>query len=287
MSICIRVSPCARRTVLPLLAQLPPVAGAELPRNNQSNLHQSTHGQPCRGHSSEQQPLPAWPVGTTLYRAETIATATIPDVGSPLFKVVGRVLMPHSPHAQCCPLLEALEDIPTEVVVPLRSQRQGRALAWITLSDKGHIGQREDLSGPAIEALVRDHIPLCHAQGFMLPDDANALKALLTELALGQGYDCICTTGGTGLGPRDVSPEATLAVLEKRLHGFEQAMMQASLAKTPHAAISRAVAGVLGQTIIINLPGSRKAVVENLAAVIPPLGHAMDKVHGDPADCGG
>lgn len=265
MSISVRVLPCARHTVLPLLLH-----GAA-----------TNTSQPCAGHSSEQMPLPSWPVGTVLHRAST-AQAT-----SPLFKVVGRVYMPHSPHAQLCPLLEALEDISQEALVPLHAQRQGRALAWITLSDKGHVGQREDLSGPAIESLVREHIPLCHAQGFMLPDEANALKALLMELALGQGYDLICTTGGTGLGPRDVSPEATLPLLEKRLHGFEQAMMQASLAKTPHAAISRAVAGVLGRTIIINLPGSRKAVVENLAAVMPPLGHAMDKMHGDPADCGG
>ena len=121
----------------------------------------------------------------------------------------------------------------------------------------------------------------------MLPDDAAALRALLTELALGQGYDIICTSGGTGVGPRDVSPEATLAVLDKRLPGFEQAMMQAGLDKTPTASVSRAVAGVIGGCICINLPGSRKAVVENLAAVLPALGHALDKLHGDPADCGG
>lgn len=288
MSIFIRVSPCARHTVLPLLLQAPPVAGADISRISQANPLQVSPGQPCRGHVWDQAPLPYWPVGTTLHRAESAPPHTgRPIVGNPLFRVVGRVHMPHSPHAQICPLLESLTDIAEEALIPLHSQRQGRALAWITLSDKGHLGQREDLSGPAIESLLREHIPLCHAQGFMLPDNADSLKALLVELALGQGYDLICTTGGTGLGPRDVSPEATLPLLEKRLHGFEQAMMQASLAKTPHAAISRAVAGVLGQCIIINLPGSRKAVVENLAAVIPPLGHAMDKLHGDPADCGG
>lgn len=290
MPILIRVSPCARQTVLPLLLQAPPVAGADISRTSQGNLMQSSPGQPCRGHIWAQPPLPYWPVGTVLHRAESAASNSNTGaaiVGSPLFRVVGRVHMPHSPHAQICPLLESLADIAEGALIPLHSQRQGRALAWITLSDKGHMGQREDTSGPAIESLVREHIPLCHAQGFMLPDDANSLQSLLMELALGQGYDLICTTGGTGLGPRDVSPEATLPLLEKRLHGFEQAMMQASLAKTPHAAISRAVAGVLGHSIIINLPGSRKAVVENLAAVIPPLGHAMDKLHGDPADCGG
>ena len=157
-------------------------------------------------------------------------------------------------------------------------------MAWVTLSDKGSQGLREDTSGPAIESLVRQTMPLAYAQGFLLPDDAAQLSCLLLELA-GQGYDCICTTGGTGLGLRDVSPQATARVLDYPLHGFVQAMMQASLAKTPHAAISRAQAGVIGNSIVINLPGSRKAVLENLAAVLPALHHALDKLQGDPSDC--
>lgn len=255
MSVPIQISPCKAGAVLPLSLN----GTAALPM-----------------HTTDQRPLPFWPVGTFLHCE-----------ADPLFKVVGRLLLPGHPHAHSCPLLEALTDIPTAAACKVRSQRQGRALAWITLSDKGYAGQREDLSGPAIEALVREHLPLCHSQGFILPDDAARLKALLLELSLGQGYDLICTTGGTGIGPRDVSPEATAAVLEKRLPGFEQAMMQASLAKTPYAVISRAVAGVIGQSIIINAPGSRKAVVENLQAIMPAVAHALDKLHGDPADCGG
>ncbi|AAS95451.1 molybdenum cofactor biosynthesis protein [Nitratidesulfovibrio vulgaris str. Hildenborough] len=162
---------------------------------------------------------------------------------------------------------------------------EGYALAWVTLSDKGAQGQREDASGPCIAAMVRESIPLRYEQGFMLPDDGAQLRALLTELALVQRYDIIITTGGTGLGPRDVTPEATSAVIEKRLQGFEQAMLAASLAKTPHAVISRALAGTLGGAIIINLPGSRKAVAENLEAVLPALPHALAKLQGDPSDC--
>lgn len=235
---------------------------------------------PMPAHAAAALPsVAAWPVGTMLCTGSTTAQA--------VFKVTGRVLLPMSPHAVSAPLLTALRPVAAGEVLSLTPVRRGRALAWITLSDKGAAGQREDLSGPAIGHMVREALPLCHEQGFMLPDDAQALRALLTELALQQGYDLICTTGGTGLGPRDVSPQATLSVLDMRLQGFEQAMMAASLAKTPHAAISRAVAGVVGKTICINLPGSRKAVLENLAAVLPALPHALDKLHGDPADCGG
>lgn len=238
---------------------------------------------PMLAHTADMRPLPAWPVGTLLCTGGD--TAKNKEVA--VFKVTGRILLPTSPHALHAPLLTALRPVAEGEILSLTAVRKGRALAWITLSDKGAAGQREDLSGPAIGDMVREALPLCHEQGFMLPDDAQALRALLTELALHQGYDIICTTGGTGLGARDVSPQATLAVLDMRLPGFEQAMMAASLAKTPHAAISRAVAGVIGKSICINLPGSRKAVLENLAAVLPPLPHALDKLHGDPADCGG
>ena len=229
-------------------------------------------------HTTRDGFLPSWRVGTELRHAAT---------GRPLFRVTGRVLLPNVPHALLCPLLTALTPQDGGQNLPLETVRRGRSLAWITLSDKGAAGLREDAAGPAIEAAIRAGLPLDHAQGFLLPDEAGALRSLLMELALGQGYDCICTTGGTGLSPRDVSPQTTLSVLDQRLPGFEQAMMAASLAKTPHAAISRAVCGVLGRSIIINLPGSLKAVRENLAAVLPALPHALDKLHGDPADCGG
>jgi len=166
-------------------------------------------------------------------------------------------------------------------------RKQGLSLAWVTLSDKGAAGQRQDASGPLIEDIVRSRQELAHAQGFVLPDELGAIKALLVDLALVQGYDLLCTTGGTGLAPRDVTPEATLAVIDKRLPGFERAMTEVSLRKTPHAAISRAVAGTLGRALILNLPGSRKAVAECLEAVLPAVGHAVAKLQGDPADCGG
>lgn len=115
----------------------------------------------------------------------------------------------------------------------LSVSRSGYAVAVVTLSDKGYAGQREDRSGPALQEALRAALPLCHEQRFLLPDEPAALRALVLELAVGQGYDLIVSTGGTGLAPRDLTPEALLPVLDRRVPGFEQAMMQASLAKTP------------------------------------------------------
>ncbi len=239
-------------------------------------------------HGVQAYALPSWPVGTRLMHAE-----------QELFTVIGRTLMPaqayanradradiHA-HTKYVPLLQASTDIEHGQSVEVQTQRKDYALAYITLSDKGSQGQREDTSGPLIEDMVRRTLPLNHAQGFLLPDDGNQLRTLLWELALGQGYDIICTTGGTGLGPRDVTPEAMLACIDKRLYGFEQMMMAASLQKTPHAALSRAVVGTIGSCLCINLPGSRKAVQENLEAIVPALNHALQKIHGDSTDCGG
>ncbi len=169
---------------------------------------------------------------------------------------------------------------------PLHVRKDGLSLAWITLSDKGAAGERQDASGPRMEELARRDLPIIHAQGFLLPDDPGLLKALLLDLAARQRFDLILTSGGTGLGPRDTTPEAVGAVLDKRLPGFERTMLMTSLQKTPHAMISRAVAGTIAESLVITLPGSLKAVSENLEAVLPAVKHAIEKLQGDPADCG-
>jgi molybdopterin adenylyltransferase len=165
-------------------------------------------------------------------------------------------------------------------------ERSGFSLAWITLSDKGSRGERVDLSGPAIRETVAGAMDLCLATGVVIADEPLLLKDALVEFCLGHGFDMVFTTGGTGVGPRDITPEVTLPLLDKRLPGFERVMTDASMAKTPHGMISRAVAGIMGGSLVVNLPGSPKAVRENLGAILPALKHAIEKLQGDPRDCG-
>ncbi len=228
-------------------------------------------------HSYVGSVLPLLPIGTVLYCEEQA-----------LFTVVGRMLWTTcEEHATYFPLLKAHENIISAQELSVQPQRQGFALAWITLSDKGSQGKRQDKSGPLIAETLRPALPLCHEQGFLLPDDAQALQSLILELAFGQDYHIIVTTGGTGIGPRDVTPHAMEKILDTRLTGFEQMMMQASLQKTPHAALSRAMVGLVGRCLCINLPGSVKAVGENLEAILAALPHALDKIHVEGVDCGG
>ncbi len=181
--------------------------------------------------------------------------------------------------------LRALNDFFVEQSLELNPARKGFSLAWITLSDKGSKGQRLDESGPLIENICSSTLDISLARGFIIPDDYDILKSLLVHLSLSSGFDLIITTGGTGLSPRDITPEVTMDIIDKRLPGFEQGMLSYSLTRTPHAMISRAVAGTLGQSLLINLPGSPKGVRENLGVVLPALEHALTKLSGDQSDC--
>ncbi len=157
-------------------------------------------------------------------------------------------------------------------------------IAVITLSDKGSAGKRVDESGRLLRELLE---PLGNvSEQHILPDERAPLEALLIRLSDEVRMDLICTTGGTGLSPRDVTPEATRAVLDREIPGMAEAMRAESLKKTPHAMLSRGIAGVRGRTLIINLPGSPKAVRENLEVLLPAIPHAVKKIQGDPADCG-
>ncbi len=151
----------------------------------------------------------------------------------------------------------------------------------LTLSDRSAKGERVDASGPALADLIR-------AQGWsvtkqaILPDDEFAIRAALTEWADSGKVDVILTTGGTGFALRDVTPEATLKVIEREAPGLAEAMRAESLRKTPHAMLSRAIAGIRERVLIINLPGSPKGAVENLQTIVPVLPHAVQLLTEDP-----
>jgi molybdenum cofactor synthesis domain-containing protein len=155
-------------------------------------------------------------------------------------------------------------------------------IAILTLSDKGSKGQREDKSGPIIAEMLKGLGEVKHYD--ILPDERDLIRDRLLEYA--NKVDLIITTGGTGLSPRDVTPEATLDVIEREIPGIVEAMRMEGLKKTNRAMLSRAVAGVRGRTLIINLPGSPTAVKENLEVIIDVIPHAIEKIKGDTKECG-
>ena len=149
--------------------------------------------------------------------------------------------------------------------------------AVITVSDLGSQGLRQDTSGPAVRGMLEEAgFSVIHTA--IVPDEQTQIQAALCSCADELHIDLIVTTGGTGLSPRDVTPEATLAVLEREIRAIPVAMWAEGLKITPRAMLSRAVAGIRGSSLIINLPGSEKAARENLSAVIGALEHAMHMI---------
>ncbi len=146
----------------------------------------------------------------------------------------------------------------------------------MTLSDRASSGEYEDRSGPLIREMVHDRLPggqICRQA--VVPDDFDTIKRELLHWCEQEQLDLVLTTGGTGFTPRDITPEATLAVIQRQAPGLAEAMRAASLRVTPYAMLSRAVAGMRGRTLIINLPGSPKAARENLDVILPVLPHAI------------
>jgi molybdenum cofactor synthesis domain-containing protein len=152
----------------------------------------------------------------------------------------------------------------------------------LTLSDRSSRGERPDTSGPALTLLIQAEGWLVTKQS-ILPDEESAIREILVNWADSAELDVILTTGGTGFSPRDVTPEATRAVIEREAPGLSEAMRAVSLKITPHAMLSRIVTGIRRKTLIINLPGSPKGAVENLQVILPVLSHAVQLLQDDPA----
>ena len=155
----------------------------------------------------------------------------------------------------------------------------------LTISDRGWSGEREDISGETIKqtlAALDAHI----ARYEIVPDEKAIISQKLTKWADEEGIDLIVTTGSTGLSPRDVAPEATLAVVQKLVPGLAEAMRAEGLKKTATAMLSRGVSGIRGRSLIVNLPGSPKAVRESMEIILPVLPHAIEVLKGEAVECG-
>jgi len=151
----------------------------------------------------------------------------------------------------------------------------------LTVSDRSSQGSRPDASGPLLKSAIESQGWLVTMDG-VIPDDKTTISNTLAAWSDSNKIDILLTTGGTGFSPRDVTPEATRQVIERQVPGIPEAMRQASLAVTKHAMLSRAMAGIRGTTLIINLPGSPKAALENFNTIVSVLPHAVELLQGDP-----
>ena len=227
------------------------------------------------------------PVGTRFQIGEAILELT--QIGKEchshceIYKVMGDCIMPRE--GVFTKVIKGGEIRPGDEVkiLPLSKDRPF-LVAVITLSDKGYAGEREDKSGPLIqEMLEKEGYEVIET--LLLPDGKSGLERQLCRLADQRQVNLILTTGGTGFSPRDVTPEATIAVCDRMANGIAEAIRQYSLNITGRAMLSRAVSGIRKSTLIVNLPGSPKAVKESLEYILPHLGHGLGVLRGTDGEC--
>ena len=156
----------------------------------------------------------------------------------------------------------------------------------VTVSDRCSRGEAADTAGPAVARMIEEGLRAHIYRTEILPDDAPTIARRLKHYSDGHSIDLVVTVGGTGFAPRDVTPEATRQVVERPTPGLDEAMRAASFAKTPHAMLSRGLSGIRGSTLIVSAPGSERAAVENLDAIMSALSHGLAKLRGDTAECG-
>ncbi|MFP4056719.1 MAG: molybdenum cofactor synthesis domain-containing protein [Candidatus Brocadiia bacterium] len=168
-----------------------------------------------------------------------------------------------------------LERVPREVVQAV----------VLTVSDRCGRGESADTAGPAVADLLRERLGAHVYSLDVVPDEPDRIRRTLEHYCDGHSIDLVATVGGTGFASRDVTPEATRAVVERPTPGLDEAMRAASLAKTPHAMLSRGASGIRKRTLVVNLPGSQRGAVENLEAILPALPHGIRKLRGDPSPC--
>ena len=224
------------------------------------------------------------PVGTRLYAGETLLEVT--QIGKEchdrcaIFHQAGDCVMPRE--GIFAKVIEGGEITPGNGIVLMKNSLI--AAAVLTVSDKGSRGERDDTSGDALEEALKD-LGAASVERAIVPDEADQIAAELRRWADETPVNLILTTGGTGMTSRDVTPEATLSVLERRAPGFAEAMRAGSLAVTPHAMLSRAVSGIRGKTLIINMPGSPRACREQFAMIAKALPHGVEKLLDLGGDC--
>ena len=229
----------------------------------------------------------AFPVGTLLRCNDVLLEIT--QIGKEChthcetYKKMGECIMPHE-GVFARVLEQGTISVGDEMVIAEREGRFPWQAAVITLSDKGAAGERKDESGPAIAKRLRE-AGYEVVEEVLIPDDERVLKQQLMRLCDQRQLDLILTTGGTGCSPRDITPEATLAVADKNVTGIAEAMRAASMRITPHAMISRAASVIRGKTLIINLPGSPRACMENMDVFMDAIPHAMGLLRGEVHDC--